>query len=179
MRGAIRAFIAQHADRLGADVLECGARRHEPAAWWTSARDLALGRWTGVDMQPGDNVDEVVDIEFLPGCWASRFSGVLCSEVLEHVRRPHVALAELRRVMQPGGTLIVTTLTAFPLHGFPDDYRRWTESGLAAELEDAGFADIKTETAGRVDFMLNDHGERGVTRASCPMQVFAVAVRPC
>lgn len=179
VRGAIRAFIQQHARDLGADVLECGARRHDPLAWWTSARDLALGQWTGVDMQAGDNVDCVADLECLPGEWAGRFSGVLCSEVLEHVRRPQAALGEIRRVMRPGAALIVTTLTAFPIHGFPDDFRRWTESGLKAELEDAGFAGIRTERAGNVRFSLNDHGERGVTVIDCPVHVFAVAVKSC
>lgn len=179
VRGAIRAFIAQHADLLGEEVLETGSRLHDPVAWWTTARDLGRGRWTGVDLQSGGNVDVVADLECLPGEWSSRFSGVLCSETLEHVRRPHIALGELRRVLRPGAAIVVTTLTAFPIHGFPNDYRRWTEAGLRAELEDAGFDRIATERAGRVRFALNDHGERGETILDCPVHVFAVARKPC
>lgn len=130
-------------------------------------------------MQAGDNVDVVADIECLPAAWGGRFSGVLCSEVLEHVRRPVRALEELRRVMRPGATLIVTTLTAFPIHAFPNDFRRWTEAGLTAELEDAGFERIRTERAGSVRFNLNDHGEPGFTVLDCPVHVFAIAFRPC
>lgn len=179
VRGAIRTFVAQHADLLGADVLECGSRRHDPIAWWTTARDLAAGKWTGIDLEPGDNVDVVADLHHLPGEWAGRFTGVLCSETLEHVRRPVSALRELYRVMRPGAALIVTTLTAFPIHNFPHDYRRWTEEGLRVELEDAGFDRIVTSRAGSVRFCLNDHGERGETVLDCPIHVFAAAFKPC
>lgn len=179
VRGAIRSFIAQYTELLGADVLETGSRRHDPVAWWTSARDLARGRWTGVDIEPGDNVDVVADLERLPADWSGLFSGVLCSETLEHVRRPGRALEELHRVLRPGGAIVVTTLTAFPIHGFPNDYRRWTEAGLAAELEDARFERIRTERAGSVRFYLNDHGERGEAVLDCPIHVFALAFKPC
>jgi SAM-dependent methyltransferase len=178
VRGRVRGWIDRHAGRLGDSVLEIGSRQHVPGAWWLSNRDLARGDWLGIDMQPGPGVDEVADIHALPAEWSGRFSGVLCSEVLEHVRRPWVALPELRRVLRPGGTLIVTTLTAFPIHGFPDDYYRYTESGLRALLEDAGFVGIETAAAGEILVELNDHGEPGRVRRLIPMHVFAVAEAP-
>lgn len=179
VRGAIRAYIERHAPALGAAVLECGSRLHEPEAWWTSARDLAAGEWIGCDIQPGENVDVVADLEQLPADWSARYTGVLCSEVLEHIRRPQQALQELNRVLKPGGLIIITTLTAFPLHDYPADYRRWTESGLFAELEDASFMNIKTARAGNVRFCLNDHGEPGRVTINCPIHVFATALKPC
>ena len=178
VRGCIRRFIAQHVDLLGDDVLECGGRVDPAVATWMTARDLARGAWTATDLAPGRNVDVVADLHCLPPNWRRRFTGVLCSEVLEHVRRPQIALTELRRVLRPGGVLLVTTLTAFPIHNFPNDYRRWTEAGLAVELEDAGFTSIKTSAAGSVTFTLNDHGEPGTVKRSCPVHVFAVARAP-
>jgi SAM-dependent methyltransferase len=175
VRGRVRNWIEKHADGLGPDVLEVGSRVHRPEAWWTINRDLAKGQWTGIDMQPGQGVDLVADIHKLPEEWGGRFSGVLCSEVLEHVARPWIALPELRRVMAPGGLLIVTTLTAFPIHGFPDDFYRYTEHGLRLLLEDAGFSSITTGTDGSVEMLLNDHGEPGMVRRFVPMHVFAVA----
>ncbi|KRD71445.1 methyltransferase domain-containing protein [Lysobacter sp. Root96] len=175
VRGRIRAYIERQCGELGDDVLEVGSRIHDPAAWWCTNRDLAQGRWTGVDMQPGAGVDMVADIHALPAEWSGRFSGVLCSEVLEHVARPWLALPELRRVLQPGGLLVLTTLFAFPEHGYPDDYYRYSRSGLQLLLADAGFDAIVTEYAGAVPLQLNDHGEPGMARRTLPMHVFATA----
>jgi len=175
VRGRIREFIERHAAGLGDDVLEIGSRIHDPIAWWCTNRDLARGQWTGIDMQAGDGVDLVADMHALPAEWSRRFTGVICSEVMEHVARPWVALPELRRVMAPGSLLVVTTLFAFPEHGYPDDFYRYSRSGLALLLTDAGFTNVQTEYAGVVPIELNDHGERGMARRQLPMHVFAVA----
>ena len=175
VRGRIRRYVERHAAQLGADVLEVGSRVHVPGAWWCTNRDLAQGQWTGIDMQPGEGVDRVADMHLLPDEWAGKFSGVLCSEVLEHVARPWVALPELRRVMAPGALVIITTMFAFPEHGFPDDYYRYSRSGMALLLGDAGFNDIRTDYAGLIPIQLNDHGERGTVRRDLPMHIFATA----
>lgn len=175
VRGRIRSYIERHADKLGDDVLEIGSRMTNENAWWIVNRDLAKGRWTGCDMQPGHGVDVVADIHRPPPEWLGRFSGVLCSEVLEHVARPWVALPQIRRVIRPGGWIVVTTLTSFPIHGFPDDYYRYTPSGLRLLLEDAGFKRVQTENAGEIEIKLNDHGEAGFCTRKLPMHVFGVA----
>ena len=174
VRGRIRRWIERHADKLGDDVLEVGSRLHDPAAWWIVNRDLARGKWTGIDMQDGHGVDVVADIHSLPSEWKGRFSGVLCSEVLEHVARPWIALPKLRQVIRPGGWIIITTLTTFHIHGYPDDFYRYTESGLRLLLQDAGFTDIAVEYGGDTVLHLKNHDER-VFKKRVPLQVFAVA----
>src|SRR5215469_10094364 len=109
-------------------------------------------------MRDGPGVDVVCSITDMPKAWRKRFTGVLCSEVLVHVDRPWLALPKLRQVMQPGALLIVTTLFAFPEHGFPDDFYRYSRSGLSLLLTDAGFNSVETEYGGNVDMMLDDHG---------------------
>ena len=175
VRGRIRHYIERHADKLGDDVLEIGSRMTNSDAWWIVNRDLAQGKWTGIDMQAGHGVDQVVDIHTPPAEWKGRFSGVLCSEVLEHVARPWLALPKIREIMQPDGWIVVTTLTSFPIHGFPDDYYRYTPSGLKLLLEDAGFKNVVTENAGHIEIQLNDHGESGFCTRQLPMHVFGVA----
>lgn len=175
VRGQIRYFIERHADKLGDDVLEVGSRMTNKDAWWIVNRDLAKGQWTGIDMQEGHGVDQVVDIHNPPAEWIGRFSGILCSEVLEHVARPWLALPKLREIMQPGGWMVVTTLTSFQIHGFPDDFYRYTPSGLKLLLEDAGFKNVVTENAGHIEIKLNDHGEAGFCTRQLPLHVFGIA----
>jgi SAM-dependent methyltransferase len=175
VRGRIRRFIEKQAHLLGNDVLEIGSRMTNANAWWIVNRDLAQGNWIGCDMQPGHGVDVVADIHNPPAEWQGKFSGILCSEVLEHVARPWVALPKIKEMMQPGGWLVVTTLTSFPIHGFPDDYYRYTTSGLRLLLEDAGFRNVHTENAGEIEIKLNDHGEQGFCTRQLPMHVFGVA----
>lgn len=50
------------------------------------------------------------------------FDLVLCSQVIEHVLDPELGVAELRRVLQPGGTLVIST----------DNARNWVTRGLNA-----------------------------------------------
>jgi hypothetical protein len=173
VRGRIRGFIERHADKLGDDVLEVGSRMTSESTWWIVNRDLAKGDWTGIDMQPGHGVDMVADIHALPPQWHGRFSAVLCSEVLEHVARPWVALPNLREVIRPGGWVIITTLTSFPIHGFSDDYYHFTPSGLKLLMEDAGFTDVHTENQGEIRITLDDHGS-GTCSRDLPMHVFGV-----
>lgn len=177
VRGRIRAWIEQHADKLGTDVLEVGSRLHNPAAWWINNRDLARGEWTGLDMQPGHNVDVVGDIHAPPADWRGRFTGVLCSEVLEHVARPWIALPKLREVIRPGGWIVVTTLLTFHVHGYPDDYYRFTESGLRVLLGDAGFVDLAIEYGGDTILELKNH-DQNVFRKRVPLQIFEVGRVP-
>lgn len=172
VRGRIKGYLERNADLLGRRILEVGSLLPSESATWANNRSICEhDLWVGTDMQAGYNVDRVINGEALD--YQAEFSGVVCSEVLEHVRRPWDLAARLHDALIPGGWCLVTTLTAFPIHGYPDDYWRYTPSGLAALLVGAGFTHVTVETAGVVEFALNDHGEEGLTRLTCPMHVFA------
>jgi ubiquinone/menaquinone biosynthesis C-methylase UbiE len=67
------------------------------------------------------------------------FDGVICLEVLEHVRQPFRAVMEVSRVLRPGGMLLLTVPFLAQYHGkgsttqghdgYPD-YWRFTHEGL-------------------------------------------------
>lgn len=84
-----------------------------------------------VDIEKFDGVDVVADIRHLPFGDAS-FDAATCDQVLEHVPQPHLAAAELSRVVKPGGLIHIATPFLFPWHPSPSDYSRWTVEGLTA-----------------------------------------------
>jgi SAM-dependent methyltransferase len=176
VRGRIRAYIEKHAHLLGTNVLEVGSRIHDPNAWWLVNRDLAKGKWTGIDMQPGLGVDIEADIEnlrYLDG----GYSGILCSEVMEHVKRPWIAVKELHDMLVPGGWIIITVPFGFHRHAYPNDYYRYTDQGLKVLLDDAGFVDYSFEYGGNTVLSLKNHSEQ-VFKKNLETQLFAVARRP-
>jgi SAM-dependent methyltransferase len=58
------------------------------------------------------------------------FDGALSLAVLEHVRDPFRAAAELARVVRPGGTMYVAVPFLQPYHGYPHHYYNMTLTGL-------------------------------------------------
>lgn len=178
VRGRIYNYLHANRGLLGTKVLEVGSRMHTPDAWWLNNRRLLPSSdWTGLDMQEGENVDIVADIHSLPDSMHSQYTGILCSEVLEHVARPWVALPQMYACLQPGGWIVITTLLTFHIHGYPDDYYRYTESGLKLLLGDAGFVDISTEYGGDTVLVLKNHDEM-VFHKRVPLQIFARARKP-
>ncbi|WP_408952676.1 class I SAM-dependent methyltransferase [Lysobacter sp. Hz 25] len=66
------------------------------------------------------------------------FDAVVCLEVLEHARDPQGVLAELGRVLRPGGVAWLSMPFLYPIHDAPHDYQRFTEYGLRRGVEAAG-----------------------------------------
>jgi SAM-dependent methyltransferase len=71
----------------------------------------------------------VCDIENIP-VNDGRFDVVVCTQVLEHLANPLIALQELSRILRKGGKLYLTTNFLFPIHGAPYDFFRYTNFGL-------------------------------------------------
>ena len=81
---------------------------------------------------------------------AQSFDTVVSTEVLEHTPDPAALVAEMVRVLRPGGTLILTAPLTFRLHEEPYDYFRFTPHGLASLLERVGMHVIDTRSFGSV-----------------------------
>jgi len=70
------------------------------------------------------------------------YSGVICSQVLEHSFQPELLLSEIYRVLEPGGRLLMTIPFFWPEHEQPYDSQRFTSFGIISRLEKLGFHDI-------------------------------------
>ena len=82
-----------------------------------------------LDLFAVPGVDVAADAHQLPFRDAL-FQRVECDAVLEHVRRPEEVVAEIRRVLAPGGYAHLVTPFCHPFHEYPKDYRRFTIDGL-------------------------------------------------
>jgi SAM-dependent methyltransferase len=91
--------------------------------------------YAGNDLEPGPGITYVSPLEKLTAPDAY-YDLVLCTQVIEHVRRPNEALAQIARVLVPRGYLFLTTHGVYPFHPDPHDYWRWTRQGLEALFED-------------------------------------------
>jgi len=67
------------------------------------------------------------------------FDSALCNQVLEHVFNPDQFLAEINRVLKPGGKLLLTVPFVWDEHEQPYDYARYTSFGLNSLLKKNGF----------------------------------------
>jgi SAM-dependent methyltransferase len=137
MRPVVRAFVEAVAKSLpgAGHVLEIGAYRVAGQGELADLRALFPGRpYVGLDMRPGPGVDVVGDAAALPFPDASQGT-VLCLETLEHVFDLRTALAQIERVLAPGGVFVASTPFHFHLHAHPDDYWRLSPSAWARLLE--------------------------------------------
>lgn len=107
-----------------------------------SPRKWFSGEYVGIDLREGEGVDRVADAERLP--WSDGIWPVVVScEMLEHVLRPHRVVAEMARVVAPGGFVLCSARGfdewgCFRYHGHPDDHYRFGRLAFRALFEDAG-----------------------------------------
>lgn len=87
------------------------------------------------DIDPERKPEVIGDIHKMP-FQDNEFKAILCTEVLEHLYDPKKAIEEMKRILKPGGKLILTTRFMFPIHDAPIDYFRYTEFGLKELFKD-------------------------------------------
>lgn len=144
-RGPILDFITHSARTVsqGARVLDVGAG-DAPYAELFAHTDYVTLDWESSPHKGARSAAVSASADAIPLPDAT-FDAVVLTQVLEHVRRPAVVVAEIARVLRPGGRLFATVPLVWELHEEPHDYWRFTRYALAALLEDAGLEAVAIE----------------------------------
>jgi SAM-dependent methyltransferase len=138
VRRAIRKSVEQFVQCFAPSgpVIEVGSRYAPGYRRLCDFRPLFPGaQYIGCDIREGPGVDRIEDAEALTFRDGSATT-VLCFETLEHLRHPERAVAQMRRVMREDGLLALSVPFTFRLHGYPEDYWRFTPAGVRVLLSD-------------------------------------------
>jgi SAM-dependent methyltransferase len=142
---AVAAFARQLPPR--ARLLDAGAGEGDYREYFFAQR------YTGLDLGIGDaawdysRLDVLGDLAALPFPEAT-FDAVLNIVTLEHVPDPARVVAELARVLAPGGRILIVAPLEWEEHQQPHDYYRFTRYGLRRMLEQAGLREIDVQPVG-------------------------------
>jgi hypothetical protein len=115
-------------------VLELGTLQSKPGRS-TMHRDWVphAAEFLGTDIEAGPDVDVVADLHRLTEVTGSeRFDVILSASTFEHLKYPTLVAHELMKALKVGGLLYIQTHQSFPLHGYPNDYFRFSTDALAS-----------------------------------------------
>lgn len=128
--------------RPGMLVLDAGAGRSPYRKLFKHARyEAADFAQLATNYAP---LDYVCDLRSIP-VEDERFDRILFNQVLEHIPEPPLVLAELYRVLKPGGRLLCSVPLFYAEHQQPYDYYRYTQFALRKLFEEAGFRVVRLE----------------------------------
>jgi SAM-dependent methyltransferase len=116
-----RWFAQLEASQL--DILDVGGRIQP-------YRPLLAGRvrrYVAIDVRRTPLVNVVARGEQIPLA-GEQFDVVICTQVLEYVPEPAVVISEMRRVLKPGGYLLLSVPAIFPRDSDQDTWRFLPES---------------------------------------------------
>jgi SAM-dependent methyltransferase len=127
-KGLIKA-IKKWAPELKGRLLDfgCGSKPYKPL--------FTVDEYIGLDFEKTghDHSNEQIDV-FYDGKSIpfpdNSFDSVLCSEVAEHLFDLPMVLEEIKRVIKPGGKILMTTPFVWPEHETPYDFARYSRFGL-------------------------------------------------
>ena len=136
-------------------------------------------RVVGLDIDDRYGVADIVTTEFLP-CADDSYDGVACIEAFHYVADPAHGVRELRRVLKPGGRVVVSVPLVWEYDRHIVEHRY--TSGSLRQLFDGWDDVVVVENGGRaVAWTLRDRHapprRRGGTRPSPPARARAGRVR--
>jgi len=137
-------------------LLDVGSKA-KPYRSFLIAEAKNMSRYIALDLKPNDRYPFDPDLVWNGKTIPLPDSSVDCAmatEVFEHLPNPEIVMAEILRVLKPGGLLFFTVPFLWRLHTVPFDEYRYTPFSLKRHLKNAGFADVQLKPLGGPDASL-------------------------
>lgn len=153
-KSLLRSFMNAHLAtiEIPEQVLDLGAGRVGSASYHECIPNFANKHVTSVDISLEKQPTVIADIESRLPLRSATFDACLIINLLEHIYRFEEVVSEARRVLSPGGEIVLAVPFLLRVHGDPFDFFRYTEGALKRTLTNAGFGDIRTEACGAGPF---------------------------
>lgn len=123
-------------------ILLCGAKQWPGSQQKDHRVHCLRAQWTATDIEAGPGVDLAFDLQTMWEWCERKWDGIFCPSVLEHIQRPWTAIHSMTQMLNPGGLLYIQTHQTFPLHGYPDDYFRFSTQALETMTTDSGLVTV-------------------------------------
>jgi SAM-dependent methyltransferase len=122
----MRRFYAMVASIPRSRVLDIGGRDRSGT---DRSRQFPGADVTVLDIHPGENVDVVADAHALAAHLPeASFDVVFAVSVFEHLLMPWAVIAQINRVLKPGGIVLIGTHQTVGLHDMPWDFWRFSDT---------------------------------------------------
>lgn len=170
-RALLDEAIGEWRSSLGGVMLDVGGRRLLRGRF--APPTGSVKRWARLNLDAAEQPDIVADAQALP-VRDKAADSVICLEVLQYVERPERAVAEIARVLLPGGTALIS---APFLHraDTSTDRHRFTEVRLREMVEGAGLRVVQISAQGLFFTTLANFLRQAVARIPLRLLRYPVA----
>jgi SAM-dependent methyltransferase len=141
--------VRKFAPRLTGKILDVGSGRSRRYETFCTNKSS----YVTMDHSTDGGPDIVGSAEAIPLPDAS-IDSIICTQVLEHLPHPHIAMKEMARILKAKGFILLTIPQQNELHEVPHDYFRYTCFGLRVLFEDAGFQVLEMDQRGKYHAMM-------------------------
>lgn len=142
-RIVLNRVLQEELPQLQGNVLEVGGSGEAHRQMATGAQRFVITN-LDTDRPCVDEKQDVYQMSYEDNTW----DAVVSVDMLEHLTHPHKALAEMCRVLKPGGTLFLVAPFMYRYHQSPIDCYRFTHTGLSVLMEDVGFEPVRFRKIG-------------------------------
>jgi len=140
---------------------------------------MGAREYVGVDIQAGPGVDEICEASRLVERFGSEaFDIVVSTELLEHVQEWRSVVSNMKRVLRPGGALLMTTRSiGYPFHAAPFDFWRYEPDDLRIVFADFEIATLERDPTYPGVFLRATRPVDFVERATADVALYSVLRR--